>query len=195
MTRAVFLDRDGTLNRQETGEPPFVTRAEGLVMLPGMREALRELAAMGFALVVLTNQSGVARGYYSEAELARIHACMHRELDGLPLGYLHCPHLPEASGPYGGPCECRKPKSGLLLQARDLFGLELAGSVLVGDGARDLQIGEGLPMLRVLVKSGKPWEAELAALRQRGMEPDAVLADVPAAAAWLRQRPTRAAPS
>jgi D-glycero-D-manno-heptose 1,7-bisphosphate phosphatase len=186
--RAVFLDRDGTLNRQEVGEPPFVTRAEDLVMLPGMQQALQAMAAMGFMLVVVTNQSGVARGFYSEAELARIHARMHRELAELPVAWLHCPHLPEAAGPYGGLCECRKPRSGLLVQARELLGIDDEGSVLVGDSARDLLIGEGLPMLRVLVQSGKPWQAELATLRRRGVEPDAVLADVPATAAWLRTK-------
>jgi D-glycero-D-manno-heptose 1,7-bisphosphate phosphatase len=186
--RAVFLDRDGTLNRQEVGEPPFVTRAEDLVMLPGMQQALQAMAAMGFMLVVVTNQSGVARGFYTEAELARIHARMHRELAELPVAWFHCPHLPEGTGPYGGLCECRKPRSGLLVQARELLGIDDEGSVLVGDSARDLLIGEGLPMLRVLVQSGKPWQAELATLRQRGVEPDAVLADVPAVAAWLQKR-------
>jgi D-glycero-D-manno-heptose 1,7-bisphosphate phosphatase len=186
VTRAVFLDRDGTLNREQG----FVTRAEDLVVLPGTCEALQAMAALGFTLVVLTNQSGVARGLYSQRELARIHARLHGELLGLPKAYLHCPHLPEAKGPYGGPCACRKPSSGLLLQAQELLELQLDGSVLVGDAARDLLMGEGLPLLRVLVQSGKPWQAELAALRQRDVEPDAVMPDLPALAAWLRTRTT-----
>lgn len=182
--KAVFLDRDGTLDREQG----FVTRAEDLVVLPGAVEGLRAMVALGFSLVVLTNQSGIARGLYSQRELARIHARLHGELAGLPKAWLHCPHLPGAKGPYGGPCACRKPGSGLLLQAQELFGLELDGSVLVGDGARDLLMGEGLPLLRVLVQTGKPWQTELAALRQRGVEPDAVLADLPAVATWLATR-------
>lgn len=184
MRRAVLLDRDGTLNV----EASFVTRARDLVVLPHAAEAVRRLHRAGFALVVLTNQSGVARGLYDEAELARIHARLHRELDGLPLAYLHCPHLPEAEGPYGGPCPCRKPGDGLLRQARELLEVDLERSFLVGDSARDLQMGRAFPLPKLLVQSGKPWQRELAVLQAAGCPPDAVLADVAAAAEWITAR-------
>ena len=107
----VFLDRDGTLNR----ERGFVTHPEELEMVPGVPAAIRKLAEAGFRLVVLTNQSGIAQGLYTEAELAKVHAALHEELGGLPSAYLHCPHHPDHEGsPYGGPCRCRKPSDGLL---------------------------------------------------------------------------------
>ena len=121
----VILDRDGTLNREQS----FVCRPEDLVVLDGVRDALARLDAAGYQLVVVTNQSGVARGLYDEATLARIHARLHAELDGLPRAYLHCPHHPD----FSGPCGCRKPAPGMLLAAAGSLNLDLRRSVMVGD--------------------------------------------------------------
>lgn len=185
MTRAVFLDRDGTLN----AEVGFVESPTRLTVLPGVPAALRQLAAAGYRLVVVTNQSGIARGLYGEADLARVHAALHEALGGLPVAYLHCPHLPEGGGGYGGLCECRKPGAGLLHQARALLGVSFAGSALIGDSARDLLMARGLPLRTVLVRSGKPPAAALAELQAAGRPPDHVAADLPAAAAWLLAPP------
>ena len=181
MTRAVFLDRDGTLNR----EVGFVTSPRELEVLPGVRDALHRLHAAGWRLIVVTNQSGIARGLYGERELAAIHARLHRELDGLPDAYLHCPHLPDGGHGYGGACACRKPAAGLLHQAQALLGVPFAGSALVGDSARDVLMARGLPLRTVLVHSGKPAAAERAALRAAGAAPDHEAADLAAAADWL----------
>ncbi len=184
MTRTVFLDRDGTLNR----EVGFVTSPDGLEVLPGVRAAVRRLHDAGWRLVVVTNQSGIARGLHGERELAAIHARLHRDLDELPAAYLHCPHHPEGAHGYGGACTCRKPAAGLLHQARELLGIDLAGGALVGDSARDVLMARGLPLRTVLVASGKPLEPERAALRAAGVVPDHEAPDLAGAVDWLLRR-------
>ncbi|HLU38039.1 MAG TPA: HAD family hydrolase [Planctomycetota bacterium] len=178
--RAVFLDRDGTLNRERG---PVCSPAE-LEVLPGARDAVARLDSAGWPVVVVTNQSGVARGLYDEATVARVHAALHDALDRRPRGYFHCPHLPEgrASTGYACDCPCRKPKDGLLRQAAATLDLELAGSFLVGDSARDLLPGKAHGMRAILVRSGKPWEVELAKLTAAGAIPEAVVDDLAAAA-------------
>jgi len=188
VTRTVFLDRDGTLN----AEVGFVLRPAQLQLLPGVTAALHRLDAAGFRLVVVTNQSGVARGLYSPADLAAVHAHLHRQLDGLPLGYLHCPHHPDVGGPYGGDCACRKPGAGLLHQARELlgpgFGIGFDGGWLIGDSARDLLMARGLPLRTVHVHSGKPAAEQSAQLHATGVRPDAEVRDLPAAVDWILMR-------
>ncbi len=182
--RTVFLDRDGTLNR----EVGFVTRPEQLEVLPGVVAALQRLHDAGWRIVVVTNQSGIARGLYTESDLARIHARLHERLAELPEAYLHCPHHPDVAGDYGGECACRKPAAGLLHQARELLGVEFAGGALIGDSARDLLMARGLPLRTVHVHSGKPTAAELATLRAAGVTPDHESPDLAAAVAWLLTR-------
>lgn len=181
MSRTVFLDRDGTLN----AEVGFVADPAQLRVLPGARDAVRRLARAGFRIVVVTNQSGIARGLYTQRDLAAVHRALHEALDELPEAYLHCPHLPEGGHGYGGDCACRKPAAGLLHQARELLGIDFAGGALVGDSARDLLMARGLPLRTVLVHSGKPADAQRAALRDAGFAPDHEAADLQAAADWL----------
>lgn len=178
---AVFLDRDGTLNREQG----FVRSPRELEVLPGARDAVRALAAAGFRLIVVTNQSGIARGLYGESDLAAVHAALHDQLDRLPSAYLHCPHHPEAGPPYGGACACRKPGRGLVDQALGLYALDLARSFLVGDSARDVAMARGTPLRTALVRSGKETAAELAGLAASGVAADVVVADLAAAAAWI----------
>ena len=182
--RAIFLDRDGTLNR----ERGYVTGPHQLELLPGATDAVQELDRRGWPIVVVTNQSGIAKGLYTHVDLARVHAKLDAALRGLPLAYLHCPHHPEGTPGHGheGECECRKPGDGLLRQASRWFDLDLDHSVLIGDSARDLTMAAARPLRRVLVQSGKPWQQELDQLGAAGVRPDAVVADLSAAVAWLR---------
>lgn len=181
MRPTVFLDRDGTLNREigAFGAP------EHLDVLPGVRAALQRLHDAGYRLVVVTNQSGIARGYYTERDLARVHADLHRRLGELPEAYLHCPHLPDGGHGYGGACPCRKPAPGLLHQAKELLGAAFEGGAIVGDSARDLLMAEGLPLTKVLVHSGKPVAEQREVLAAHGCLPDHEAADLPAAVDWL----------
>jgi len=173
MRPAVFLDRDGTLNR----ERGYVARPAELEVLPGAAAAVRALDAAGWPVVVVTNQSGIAKGLYTEADLARVHAELHLALAGIPRGYFHCPHHPEF-GDGAGPCACRKPADGLLRQAARVLDLSLDGSILIGDSARDLLPARAFAMRTVLVRSGKPWQAELARLTASGLTPALVADDL-----------------
>jgi D-glycero-D-manno-heptose 1,7-bisphosphate phosphatase len=192
VTRTVFLDRDGTLNR----EVGFVSHPEQIEVLPGVPAALRRLISAGFRIVVVTNQSGIARGLYSEEVLAAIHRKLHRELGELPAAYLHCPHHPDVPGPYGGACPCRKPAPGLFLQARELLGAELEGAFVAGDSARDLLAARGLPLRTIYLRSGIPPANELQALAAARAQPDHVADHLPAAVEWiLRQSASQPPPS
>jgi len=125
---AVILDRDGTL----TAEADWVTTKSDLVLLPSAPAAVALLSRAGFAVVVATNQSAVARGLVTETELAEIHAHMVRELEregGSIDGVYFCPHHPtEGRAPYRRECECRKPKPGMIVAAARDLGLDLARS-------------------------------------------------------------------
>jgi D-glycero-D-manno-heptose 1,7-bisphosphate phosphatase len=157
-------------------------------VLPGARDAVRRLHDAGYRIVVVTNQSGIARGLYGEGDLAAVHARLHRELDGLPYAYLHCPHHPDGGHGYGGACACRKPAPGLLHQARELLGVTFDGGALIGDSARDLLMARGLPLATVLVRSGKPVDVERTALLAAGVRPGHEADDLAAAVGWLLRR-------
>ena len=139
--RAAFIDRDGVLNEDHG----YVFRAEDFHWLPGAIAALARLQQAGYALVVVTNQSGIARGFYSEADLARLNAHMQAELQaqGVALaGIYACPHHPQGSVvAYRRICDCRKPSPGLILQAAHALSLDLAASCLFGDKASDIEAG------------------------------------------------------
>lgn len=131
MSRFVFLDRDGTLVR-DTGYPH---RDADYELLPGVPAALRRLADAGFRLAIVTNQSGIGRGLFGEADFERFQARLLADLAAERV-YVertyHCPHRPDAG------CDCRKPSPGLLIRARDELGADLARSWVIGDGEGDV---------------------------------------------------------
>ena len=182
--RAVLLDRDGTL----TVEGEWLTRRQDLALVPGAAAALARLAARGWKLVLVTNQSAVARGLITPQQLDRIHAELQVRLaaGGARLDAIYsCPHHPTAGqGQYRVDCECRKPKPGLGLQAARELGLDLARCWMVGDAARDLEAGWAADVPGILVATGKG-KAEIEVLRARGEEPQAFVPDLPAAADWI----------
>ena len=139
--RAVFLDRDGVLN-QDRG---YVSRPEDFEWMPGVMHALRALQRAGWALVVTTNQSGIARGLFGPAEYENLTAWMHSELarHGIPLdGVYHCPHLPDAPlAAWCRQCDCRKPAPGMLRRAARDLKLDLPACVMVGDKPSDIRAG------------------------------------------------------
>lgn len=143
MNKAVFLDRDGTINV----EKGYLHRLEDFVYLPGAVEGLRLLQEMGFLLIVITNQSGIARGYYTEDDYLKLDRWMKADLESkgvhITASY-YCPHHPKASIPdYRKVCECRKPGTGLFRQAIREWNIELSGSYAIGDRERDLAICVG----------------------------------------------------
>lgn len=163
---ALFLDRDGIVNVDHG----YVYRIEDFEFVPGIFELARAAHAAGRALVVVTNQSGIARGRYGEADYARLTDWMRARFveAGAPLaGVWHCPHLPGAPAPYGIDCDCRKPAPGLILAARAALGLDLPGSILVGDKARDIESARRAGIGRAWLVSGD--DAEIAAAAADGV--------------------------
>jgi D-glycero-D-manno-heptose 1,7-bisphosphate phosphatase len=152
---AVFLDRDGTLSE----ELDWVRRPEDLHLFAGSGAAVRKLNAAGVFVALVTNQSAVARGLISIAELEAIHAHLQTLLarEGARLDAIaYCPHHPtEGLGIWRTECECRKPKSGLLLRLMEEHGLDPAKSFVIGDAARDLEAGAALGIPGILVRTGK----------------------------------------
>jgi histidinol-phosphate phosphatase family protein len=148
---AVFIDKDGTL----IDNVPYNTDPALLAFKPGAFEALATLAAQGFALLVVTNQSGLARGYFTRAQFARLEAALEQQLlaGGVELlDFLVCPHAP---APDGSPsCLCRKPAPGLLLQAARRHRLDLSRSWMVGDTLDDIEAGHRAGCRTVLLSDG-----------------------------------------
>ena len=181
MSRAIFLDRDGTINR----EKHYLYRQEDFEWLPGAKEAIRTFGKLGYKVFVITNQSGIARGYYTEEDVRKLHGWMDKELQRASAkvdGYYYCPHHPtKGVGAYKVECDCRKPGAGLFWQAVREHGItDLAGSWAVGDRVRDLEPGDELRCRKALVLTGQGMEEELA--RRKDME---VFEDIGAFARWL----------
>ena len=152
---AVFLDRDGTLIR----EKEYLADPAGVILLEGVPEALRRLREAGFALVVVTNQSGIARGLYSLADYHAVARRLDEVLDRegvLPDATYFCPHHPEITGP----CNCRKPLTGMYLQAAEELRLDLAASFYVGDRIKDVLPAKELGGKGILVRTGYGVEEE-----------------------------------
>lgn len=181
LQRAVFLDRDGVINVDHG----FVHKVEDFHFVPGSADAMRRLQAAGWRLVVVTNQSGLARGLYAMADYERFTAHLQNQLaaHGVRVdALLHCPHLPDAEvAAYRMQCDCRKPGPGMLLRAARELSLDLGASAIVGDRLSDVQAGRAAGVGHcALVRSGHPLEAGDAP------QADAVHDDLAAFAdAWL----------
>jgi D-glycero-D-manno-heptose 1,7-bisphosphate phosphatase len=151
---AVFLDRDGTIN-EEVG---YLDHPEKLKLIPGAAEAIRLINASGMKAVVVTNQSGVARGFFDEGIVGAVHARLRELLlseGGFLDGIYFCPHHPmEGLGRYLLSCNCRKPAPGLIIQAAAELNLDPAGSYMVGDTLNDIEAGERVGTRGVLVRTG-----------------------------------------
>lgn len=159
MRRAVFLDRDGTINI----EKDYLYRVEDFEFIPGVPEALRLLNEAGYFVVVVTNQSGVARGYYTEEDVENLHRHIAAELDKCGArvdAWLYCPHHPAGKGSYSLPCHCRKPLPGMLHDAATRFDIDLEASVMIGDKLADVEAARAAGCLPILVRSGYGAEQE-----------------------------------
>jgi D-glycero-D-manno-heptose 1,7-bisphosphate phosphatase len=156
---AVFLDRDGTIN-EEVG---YLDRLEKLRLVPGAAEAIRLINRSGMKAVVVTNQSGVARGFFTEAFVDEVHAHLREMLqkEGAFLdGFYFCPHHPtEGRGRYLRNCDCRKPSPGLLLRAIEELSLEPEHSYMVGDTVKDIEAAARIGARGILVRTGYGAEA------------------------------------
>lgn len=152
--RAVFIDRDGTINV----EKEYLHCPEQFEFIPGAPEAIRILGDAGFLVVVVTNQSGVARGYYGEADVKNLHRYMDARLAEIGAkvdAYYYCPHHPDSgTETYRVACNCRKPLPGMLLQAASELGIDLSRSWMIGDKISDIEAGISAGCTSVLVLTG-----------------------------------------
>ena len=160
LRKAAFLDRDGVINL----DSGYVNRWEDFEFLPGAIEGMHRLQEAGYSLVIVTNQSGLARGYFSGAEYQALTTSLllHMSKRGVNVaGVYHCPHHPGGTVPeLSIYCKCRKPAPGLLLQAASELGISLADSLLVGDKASDIEAARAAGLSRAyLVRSNNPESA------------------------------------
>ncbi|MCI7480407.1 D-glycero-beta-D-manno-heptose 1,7-bisphosphate 7-phosphatase [[Pasteurella] aerogenes] len=156
MNKAIFLDRDGTLNI----DYGYVHEIDQFHFIEGSIEALQQLKQMGYLLVLVTNQSGIARGYFSEQQFLQLTEWMDWSLAdrGVDLdGIYYCPHHPDGIGEFKQDCDCRKPKAGMLNQAIKELKIDPARSIMIGDKMEDMIAGKSAGIkTNVLVRSGKP---------------------------------------
>jgi len=176
MRRAVFLDRDGTINVEKN----YLFRIGDWEWTQGAVPAIQRINQLGWLAIVVTNQAGIARGLYNLGDVARL----HRHVDALLAeagaridGYYLCPHHPE----FGGACDCRKPLPGMLLRAARDFGIDLRASFLIGDKASDVLAGLAASVTPILVATGHD-----AAARAQVPAGTLCAADLPAALDCIR---------
>jgi len=164
--KLLILDRDGVINQDSDA---YIKSLEEWIPIPGSIEAIAQLSQAGWTVAIATNQSGIARGYYSLATLDAMHARLRELVGGLggEVGLIvYCPHGPDEG------CDCRKPKPGMLRQIAGHYGVELSGVWFVGDSPGDLEAAKAVDAQPVLVRTGKG-EKTLA----KGVPPDTLVFD------------------
>jgi D-glycero-D-manno-heptose 1,7-bisphosphate phosphatase len=187
MRRAVFLDRDGTIS-EEAG---YINHIDRFHLYPWAAGAVKKLNDAGWLVILATNQSGIARGYFPEALMHQIHNDVQTELAsrGAHLDAIYyCPHLAAGTVPeYSKPCECRKPKIGMLLKAAEDFQLDLPSCFVIGDRYVDIETAHHAGAQGVLVLSGYGKGEHLYLAHTWPRQPAQIAQDVSAAADWILQ--------
>lgn len=178
MNKAVFLDRDGVI----TKEPPhYAHRIDQLELIPKSAEAIKELNESGFKVIIVSNQSGVARGYYQEKDIKIYNNEMKRQLEekGAHIDAIYyCPHHPEATiKEYRIDCDCRKPKPGMLKRAEKDLDLDLKCSFLIGDKDSDIEAGYRAGCKTILVLTGQG-NGELKKISEMDIKPNYISKDL-----------------
>ena len=152
--KTVFLDRDGTINVEKN----YLYRSEDFEFIPKVPEAIAILNKVGYQVIVVSNQAGIARGYYTEADVEKLHQYVNEQLskyDAHIDGFYYCPHHPEAGiGKYKIQCHCRKPETGMFEKACDDFGVDIANSWMIGDNVGDIKAGNNFHLRTILVRTG-----------------------------------------
>ncbi len=170
MKRAVFLDRDGTINV----EKDYLYQIADFEFIAGAPEAIKILNQTGIMVIVVTNQSGVARGYYTEEDVEILHRHIAYELGRAGAyvdAWFYCPHHPSGRGSYALPCNCRKPLPGMLKDASRRFNIDLQNSTMIGDKRADVGAGLAAGCRTILVRTGYGREEE------RYISPEATICD------------------
>ncbi len=185
MNKAVFLDRDGTVN-EEVG---YLSDLKQLRLIPGAGAAIGKLNQAGWKVVLVTNQSGVARGYFTESFVHEVHALLEQMLrrEGAKLdGIYYCPHHPTAGKtPYTAECDCRKPGTGMIDRAVQDLAIDVEKSYVVGDKWSDMELGQRAGARTILVRSGFAQDAEGNARPGHLAEPDYTAHTITEAVEWI----------
>jgi len=151
--KAIFLDRDGVINK----DLGYVWESEKIVFMPGVFDFCRRAKELGYLLIIVTNQSGIARGLYGKPEVHSLMRWMGGRFaeEGCAwTAYYFCPHHPEfGNARYKQDCDCRKPKPGMILQAAKEWDIDLVGSMMIGDNDRDIEAGKEVSIAADLEKS------------------------------------------
>ena len=174
MRKLILLDRDGTVN----DEVNYLSSPDQLKLIPGAAKGIRRLNQAGYAVAIVTNQSGIARGYLDVAALENIHFHLRGLLaaeEAVIDGIFSCPHLPSEN------CECRKPRIKLALDAAREIGTTLEGAVVIGDKECDVLLGKAINAKTILVRTGHGTKYAL----NPKAEPDIILADLQKATDWI----------
>ena len=182
MRRALFLDRDGVIN----ADHGYVHRIADVHFMEGIFELCREAVRLGYVLIIVTNQSGIGRGFYSEQDFQNLTSWMRQRFiteDAPLLAVYHCPYHPQGNVIYRKFAYWRKPAPGMILQAASDHGLDLAQSVLVGDGERDIQAAHAAGV-GAAIRFADPAITPSAA--------DVILSSHAEIAAWLRRHNAKA---
>ncbi|MBR1697736.1 MAG: D-glycero-beta-D-manno-heptose 1,7-bisphosphate 7-phosphatase [Anaerovibrio sp.] len=158
MNKAVFFDRDGTLNE----EVHYLHKIEDFKWIEGAIDAIKYCNDNGYLAIVITNQSGVARGYYPESDIMKLYDWMNDDLakHGAHLdGIYYCPHHPTGTvKEYAIECDCRKPKPGMLFKAQKDHNIDLKSSYLIGDGVRDVECAEAAGVKGIRYRGGNLYQ-------------------------------------
>lgn len=182
---AVFIDRDGTINEQMG----YINHLSRFHLIPGVADAIRLLNKNDFLAIIITNQSGVARGYFTMELLYEVHSLMIETLrrDGANIdAVFFCPHYPGGKVPeYSHECDCRKPRTGLIDQARDAFNIDMSRSYLVGDHTTDLELAHHCNLEGIMVRTGYGMGEISYILQQISIKPCYIAEDLLDAVKWI----------
>ena len=182
---AVFIDRDGTINEQRG----YINHLSRFEILPGVPEAIGLLNQNGFLALVVSNQSGVGRGYFPIELVQEVHGFMHaslKEKGAIIDGTFFCPHYPQGRVPeYTKDCDCRKPKTGLIDKARKAFEIDMSRSYVVGDRITDLELAHRCNLKGILVKTGYGLGDIAYVLPHRDIKPAYIAEDLLDAIKWI----------
>ena len=177
-SKTIVLDRDGVINQDSS---TYIKSAEEWIPISGSIDAIAKLHQANFRVIIASNQSGIARGYFDEAALTRMHDKMNSLVEdsgGVISAIFYCPHSPDEG------CSCRKPKTGLLERAEVKFGISLAGDYFVGDSQKDLQAATSFNMEPILVRTGNGRQTEIA-LSKEIRDQTLIFNDLESAVTWI----------
>jgi len=172
----IFIDRDGTICEDKV----YLADPEGLVIFPEVPEGIQRLKKSGFLTIVITNQSGIGRGYFDKETLEKIHERLKgilKEKGAVIDAIYYCPHHPEEN------CDCRKPKTGLVQQALKDFEIDLDRSFIIGDTDMDTELGRKMGMKTILLT--RPSNPTVAGISRGGIPSDFTTEDFQKAVEWI----------